>query len=105
MEQNSGASLPTCTALTSHKEGPSAHLQKHKQAGDGGAHTVPTDPAGWAPMSPGVSISGERTEMCALWVETGESSELQSMGLLEQGWGNFVLGSPWWVESLSCVNP
>lgn len=49
-----------CTALTSRKEGPSAHLQRHKQAGDGGAHLAPTDPAGWALMYPGLSSFGKR---------------------------------------------
>ena len=60
MEQNSGASLPTCRALTSRREGPSAHLQRHKQAGDGGAHMAPADPAGWGLVVPwAVNLLGE----------------------------------------------
>ena len=102
MEQNSGASLPTCRALTSCREGPSAHLQRHKQAGDGGAHMAPADPAGWGLVYPGLSTSGERIVTVIVLVRGGGGvlggSGLWSMRVPGQRWHKCVLASQWSVE-------
>lgn len=52
------------------REGASAHLQRHKQAGDGDAHTAPTDPTSWTLMSlgcPPLGKGGDFDSMCPVW--------------------------------------
>ena len=81
MEQDGRANLLTSAAPTSRWARASAHLQRHKQTDDGGAHMAPTDPAGWVFRSPGLSTSGARM----VTLRAGAHS----------GWGP---GKPWATE-------
>lgn len=101
MEQNSGASLPTCTVPTSCRKGSSAHLQKHKQTGDGAPTWYPLTLRAWHSGPWAVNLwgkGGDCDSMCPVWAGVSGSSGWRSVGVLGQGWGKCMLGCQWWVE-------